>query len=81
MANIPPTPLGKNIRKHRKLRYLTLADLAAKVGIKKSAMQRIEGMSNANPTIYTLQRLAGALGVTVAELVKDVPAIEPETGE
>lgn len=81
MAIQPPTPLGRAIRNTRKMRYLTLKQLAEKIGVKTTAMQRIEGSSTANPTIYTLQRLAGALGVTVADLVKDVPVIPPEGEE
>lgn len=78
MANIPPTALGKNIRNFRKVKYLTLEQVAVMIGVTKAAVQRIEGTKSANPKLATLQRLAGALGVTVAELVRDVPVIEPD---
>ena len=73
----PPTAFGRNLRNLRKVKYLTLSELAQKLGVKKSALQRIEVTPDPNPQLITLQKLAGALGVSVAELVKDVPVIEP----
>lgn len=46
-------------------------------GLQMLAIYRLETSPKANPQLATLQKLAGALGVTVADLVKDVPVIPP----
>lgn len=48
---------------------MTQADLAAKAGIKQPALVRIEKI-DANPRKSTLVRLAGAMGLTVEQLIE-----------
>jgi transcriptional regulator with XRE-family HTH domain len=81
MSKSPATPVGKAIRKIRKSKGLTQGHLGEMVGMKDTAIQRIEVSSTSNPNLSTLQRLAWALGVTVAELVADVPVIMPNPSE
>lgn len=78
MAKEPPTPLGRTIRKLRTEKGLTLAQLAELLGLKKAAIHKIEAFPTSNPQLTTLQRLAGALGVSVAQLVTDVLPIPPQ---
>ncbi|GIX00460.1 MAG: hypothetical protein KatS3mg111_3792 [Pirellulaceae bacterium] len=42
---------------------LSLADVEARSGLKRSAISRLENDPNANPTLLTLYRYATALGV------------------
>ena len=49
---------------------LSLADVEARSGLKRSALSRLENDSNANPTMLTLQRYATALGLTVSTAVE-----------
>ena len=42
---------------------LSLADVEARSDLKRSAISRLENDSNTNPTLLTLYRYAGALGV------------------
>ena len=44
---------------------LSLADVEARSGLKRSALSRLENDPNANPTMLTLQRYATALGLTL----------------
>ncbi len=73
-----PTVIGKTIRKLRQDKGLTLKEVGELADMKLLAVRRIETSPKANPQLATLQKLAGALGVTVAELVKDVPVIPPQ---
>jgi transcriptional regulator with XRE-family HTH domain len=65
--------IGRNVRRLRQRRNLTLEHLAERAAVAKGTVIAIE-QSRANPNIATLCRLADALGVGVAAL------IEPEIG-
>jgi len=54
----------------RTTRGLTQIELAKKVGVKQPYLARLESGAEDNPTLDTLRRLAKALKVSVAELVK-----------
>ncbi len=72
------TVVGSILRKVRTEKRLTMQQVADLCGMKMLAVYRLETSPKANPQLATLQKLAGALGVTVAELVKDVPVIPPQ---
>jgi transcriptional regulator with XRE-family HTH domain len=61
--------LSKNIKKLRKQHKLSQEQLAQKAGITYSTLIKLESGANKNPTIETAQRLAGAFGVGLDELV------------
>lgn len=61
--------LGKAIRQLREKRELTQEDLAEAAGITVRTLSQLE-TGNANPTWATVGDIAGALGVSIAELAK-----------
>jgi len=61
--------IGKNVRRLRKQRGLTMADLAAKLNKDYQNLQRIE-LGTTNPTIIYLKEIADALEVDICELFK-----------
>ncbi len=64
------TSLAENIRVLRSERGLTAADLAARSGLGKATLSQIE-RGHGNPRLETLEALARALGVELAELLAD----------
>jgi XRE family transcriptional regulator, master regulator for biofilm formation len=68
--------IGKNIYELRKKRGLTLSELAERAVISKSYLSNIERNSNANPSIYVLEQIAGALQVDLQELLKSESELE-----
>ncbi len=61
--------VGDNLKKLRVLNALTQAELAQSAGLTPAAVARIE-RNEAEPRMTTLRKLAEALGVNPAELVK-----------
>jgi len=61
--------VGDNLKRLRVLNALTQAELAQKAGLTPAAVARIE-RNEAEPRMTTLRKLAEALGVGPAELVK-----------
>jgi transcriptional regulator with XRE-family HTH domain len=59
--------VGKQIQKLRELKGISQQDLAAKCNFEKSNMSRLEA-GRVNPTLSTLEKVAKALEVTLAEL-------------
>ena len=51
------------LKREREARGLSLADVAERSGIDKSRLSKLENASHPNPTLDTLGRIAGALGV------------------
>jgi len=65
----PQPALGKAIRESREARELTQEDLAAAAKTTVRTLSQIEtGM--ANPTWATVDEIAGALGLSIADLAK-----------
>ena len=64
--------LRKNVRRLRKERGLSQAQLAEAVGVAQQAIGLIE-LARANPTLLTLEALAKALKTTVADLLTKLP--------
>lgn len=67
--------VARRVSTLRKGRGLSFDSLAQKAGVSKGTLVQLE-QGGANPSISTLCRLAGALGVSVADLV--TPADAPE---
>jgi len=61
--------LGKNIRRIRLEKEMTQGDLCRELELDRSYMSNLEN-GKKNPTLATIERLAGALGVTSDELLK-----------
>jgi transcriptional regulator with XRE-family HTH domain len=69
----PRTALAANLRRLRIARHLSLSELARTTAISKATLSGIE-RAQGNPTVDTLAALAGALGVSLAELLEATPA-------
>jgi transcriptional regulator with XRE-family HTH domain len=65
--------LADNIKKFRKRLNLSQEELARKAGITYSTLIKLESGVNKNPTVKTLQQLAGALGVSIDQLLEEKP--------
>jgi transcriptional regulator with XRE-family HTH domain len=68
MTTDPPTLLARRIAFERIARDWSLADLAARAGVSKAAISKIE-RQEMSPTAVTLVRLAGAFDLTLAGLL------------
>ena len=64
--------LAANLRRLRIARRLSLSELARATSISKATLSSIEN-GRANPTVDTLSGLAGALRVSIAELLEEPP--------
>ena len=64
----PAQQLGRSIRAHREAARLSLGTLAAKSGVSKANLSTIETGAG-NPSLETLWRLAGALGLSLGVLL------------
>jgi len=62
--------LGERIKILRLESHLSLPDLADKAGISKSVLFQLETSEAPNPSLETLQKIAKALGVTLAVLLE-----------
>lgn len=70
--------LGRNVRRLRRVRGLSRAELAAVTGLSHPGLTVIEG-GRGNPRASTLRAIASALGVEIASLLAEASA-SPETG-
>jgi len=61
--------LGQNLRKIRTKKKMTQGDLASALNVDRAYISNIEN-GRMNPTLSTLERLAGALGISSSELLK-----------
>lgn len=62
--------LGRNVRKHRRLRGLSQEQLALEADMKRSYVSDLE-RGTRNPTVRAVERLAAALGVNASELLNE----------
>jgi len=60
--------IGRQVRRHRKTRHLTMQDLSAKTGISAGMLSKIENGAT-SPSLGTLQTLSHALGVPLVSLL------------
>ncbi len=63
--------LAENIKKYRKKRGLSQEDLARKADVTYSALSKVEAGYVQNPRIFTVQKIAIALEVTIDALMKE----------
>lgn len=61
-------PVGKNLKKERLARHLSLGALSEASGISKAMLSQIES-GRVNPTLVTLWKAAHALGVELSVLI------------
>src|SRR3990167_10737041 len=61
--------LGENLRKLRLKKNLSQGDLAKALGVDRAYISNIEN-GRMNPTLSTLEKIAGALGISSSELLK-----------
>lgn len=61
--------LGKVLQDARKQAGLTQQDLCTKAGLSYSTLAKIERGAIKSPSIFTIQRIAGALGVSLDQLL------------
>ncbi len=73
----PPPPLAHTLRALRKARGLSLDQTAAATGVSKAMLGQIE-RGESSPTLATLWKLAGGLGVSLSQLLEPPPA-PPDT--
>ena len=64
--------LAANLRRLRIARHLSLSELSRATSISKATLSSIEN-GRANPTVDTLAGLAGALRVSIAQLLEELP--------
>ncbi len=65
--------LMAKLRNAREDAGFSLADLAGKTGMQKSALSRLENSKAPNPTVATLHRYAAAVGKRLTVDVEDAP--------
>lgn len=68
------------IRNLRGKRGMSAETLAGKAGLTRAAIAKVEA-ADGNPTIETVEALAGALGITASELVRLAEGVRLETVE
>jgi transcriptional regulator with XRE-family HTH domain len=80
-----PNVVGNRIKSLRIEKGLTLPALADNASLSKGLLYQIESSDNANPSLDTLNKIAKALGVTIALLLDKQPVkarrIVPESFE
>ena len=62
------------LKRTREAAGLSLADVAERSGIDKSALSRLENGIHDNPTVETLMRYAAAVGKKLSWTLQDLPA-------
>jgi transcriptional regulator with XRE-family HTH domain len=67
-ALVPVARLARSLRAHRESAQLSLGALAARSGVSKASISTIEA-GTANPSLETLWRLAGSLGISLGALL------------
>ncbi len=66
----PKGHIGKRIANLRKLKNLTLPELAEKSGVSKGYISQLENEIIVSPSVDTVKKLADALDVTIADLLE-----------
>ena len=61
--------LGKNIKRIREQKKMSQGDICRALGFDRAQMSNIEG-GKGNPILATIEKIAQALGVASAELLK-----------
>lgn len=69
-----PARLGRNLAARRKALGLTQAQVAERLGVDTETLSRFERGKHV-PSLLTLERLAGVLSSTCADLLEEVPVL------
>ena len=80
MATLPTVSLGRTVRRRRKALGFTIEQLAERAELSPNYLGTIEN-DRRDPSLSTLNRLAAALGVSVAELVGGFKGLSAEAIE
>ena len=73
---------GERLKRRRAERGWTAAELARRAGVSRAYLSRLEAGKTVRPSAAILERLAGALGTTVADLrEQDLPPAERGVSE
>ncbi len=64
--------LGKSLQQARQAAGLTQQQLCQKAGLSYSTLAKIERGAIKSPSIFTIQSIAGAVGLTLSELMGDI---------
>lgn len=77
LSNAAGSLAGANIRRLRKERGLTMVELARRAGLTptKQRMYEIEKSQSAGVRLGTIYALAGALGVSIGDILPTVPEV------
>lgn len=75
---MPEIKLGENVRRLREARGLSLRAVAERSGFSASFLSQVEN-DQASPSIASMERVAGALGVTMAEFFDGLGTRRPAT--
>lgn len=62
--------IAENLKQHRKDRDWSQIELSEKSGVTQAQISQIESGARLNPGVITVKKLADALHITVAELIK-----------
>jgi len=71
LRQVPLRQVLAALRDERERQGLSLADINARTGIDRAALSRLENNEDANPTLATLERYAGAIGKQLIVLLSD----------
>lgn len=63
--------IAENIKRLRQKNELSASDLARQASISKGYLYQLENEQNISPSIDILFKIAGALGVTIADLIEE----------
>ncbi|MBI5192507.1 MAG: helix-turn-helix transcriptional regulator [Nitrospirae bacterium] len=84
----PKGHVGKRVANLRKLKNLTLPELAEKSGVSKGYISQLENEIIISPSVDTLKKLADAMDVTIADILElqkvnaiNIPEIKDKTLE
>lgn len=69
MKNESAIRLGKAIKRIREQKKMSQGDICRALGLDRAYMSNIEG-GKGNPTLVTIEKIAGALGVPADLLLK-----------
>jgi len=69
MATKQPLNIGERLKTERMSKGIGLSELADRARLSKAYVSQLEAGHQANPSLDVLQRIAGALGITVGRLI------------
>ncbi|WP_170006646.1 helix-turn-helix domain-containing protein [Bacillus fonticola] len=71
--------IGDRVKTFRKVKKLSITELAYRAGVAKSYISDLERDAKSNPSIHFIEKIAKVLDVPVDELIgRDSPALDGE---